>query len=150
MYENFTYEELRNLSEDKKSEAWKELHILYPENKVLAQKLNVATIAVVNAVKKYVLGEPVGRAKKKVEIVPLEPIQETQKIDKQESQQPPKRKYNRKAKSDMPEIRLVIHPFSINISNIFTTEEAQTILNGIGSTLLKNKTYKVEINISEG
>lgn len=164
MYENITYEEIKSLPEDQKAEAWKELHDLYPSNKELSLKLGVAQIAVANAVKKYVLGEPIGRANKKEKPEASEPVQETPQTDKQESQQEqqelkPKRKYNRKVKQDTiiepknvvesPDFRIIVDSFLININNTFSGENAQIILNGIGNTLLKDHNYIIEIKISE-
>lgn len=169
MYENITYEELKNLPEDQKVEAWKELHDLYPSNKELSLKLGVAQIAVTNAIKKYVLNEPIGRAnkKEKAEYSP-EQIQEVQEDTKPELQQEqqvdkPKRKYNRKSKQDnltleiepvtvkneSDKINIDINTFLININNTFSGENAQVILNGIGSTFLKDRNYNIEIKISE-
>lgn len=116
MYENLTYEEIKNLPENKKTEAWSELHTIMPSNMELARKLNAAPIAISNAVKKYVLGEPVGRANKKnkpeqVEQIQQEaeqePQQEMQEEPKQELQQDQpqvvktKRKYNKRIKPEV-------------------------------------------------
>ena len=164
MYENIAYEEIKSLPEDQKAEAWKELHDLYPSNKELSLKLGVAQIAVTNAVKKYVLGEPIGRANKKEKPEASELVQDNPQIDKQESQQEqqelkPKRKYNRKVKQDTiiepknviesPDFRIIVNSFLININNTFSGEDAQVILNGVGGTLLKGHKYNLEIKISE-
>lgn len=163
MYENFAYDELKNLPEDKKAEAWGELHSSIPSNRELAQKLGISPIVVVNAVKKYVLGEPVGRANKKLK--PESPLEgekakrsrkAQQEEDKQEVR--PKRKYNRKAKAvsfeigeagSLHETELNAGSFLIDIKNAFSGEEAQGILSGIGSALLKDRQYSLEVKISD-
>lgn len=148
MYENLTYEELKNLPEDKKGEAWGELHSSIPSNAELAKKLNVAPIAVVNAVKKYVLGEPIGRAAKK-DKPESQPKRSKKSVKEEQAEVRPKRKYNRKPKTEeIPETTAT--SFSIDISNAFSGEEASVIMHGVGGTLLPDKTYKIEIKISEG
>lgn len=169
MYENKTYEEIKNLPEEQKAEAWREIHSIYPENKALAEKLGIAHIAVVNAVKKYVLNEPIGRANKKEKQEPAQEQIEIKPEAQQEQQvEKPKRKYIRKAKqetvielpknkpeslgnevSNYPKINIVVSSFLININNSFSGEHAQIMLNGIGSTLLKDHEYNIEIKISE-
>ena len=164
MYENLSYSELKNVPEDKKTEAWAELHSLYSSNAELAKKLGVATIAVVNAVKKYVLNEPIGRANKK-------DMQKPEPEVKQESpvEVKPKRKYNRKAKPEVEKelVRVDSKPetvvnevphlnednvdiFSISVKKDITGEDAKTLLNGIGSTLLKDQRYTIEVKVIEG
>lgn len=153
MYETITYQELKELPEDKKAEAWKELHSEYPDNRVLAQKLGVATIAVVNGIKKYVLGEPVGRASKMSKELQTP-------TDGQENR--PKRKYNKKAKAGAEGRSAagaenaasgaqagIDNSFSISINKTVTGENAQFLFNGIGNTLIKNQEYIIEIKIIE-
>lgn len=163
MYENLVYDELKNLPEDKKAEAWGELHSSIPSNRELAQKLGISPIVVVNAVKKYVLGEPVGRANKRLKpesqlegVKTRKSRKAQQKEDIQEVK--PKRKYNRKAKAvsfeaneagNLPVIETNAGSFLIDIKNAFSGEEARGILSGIGSALLKDRQYSLEIRISD-
>jgi hypothetical protein len=116
MYENITYAELKGLSEDEKANTLKELIELYPDKKQLAAKLGTAPVAIINLIRKYVEGKPVGRIKGskniKVEVVKPEEIkpettQESQQEPGQEPQQEQqpgvkvKRKYNKKAKPNV-------------------------------------------------
>jgi hypothetical protein len=159
MYENITYEELKSLPEEKKMEVWKELHTLYVDNKALAKRLGIATIAVVNGVKKYVLGEPVGRASKS---------------NKDSSQQKknslrgekPKRKYTKRVNSvldtdqsfaDFRPVKIndikfdssSANSFSISVNKILAGDNAHFLLTGISNTLIKDQQYFVEIKIIE-
>jgi len=173
MYEDITYEELKGLSEDKKVEVWKELHSKYSDDKELAKKLGVATIAVINGVRKYALGEHIGRTKKE------EVQEEAKQVVKEESTQPevptiqlikPKRQYNRKPKeekqlesiTDMKEemvesvaevkpepIKVNESEYSILLKKEVLGEEAQARINSIANTLIKDQKYEIEILIKE-
>ena len=63
MYENLTYDQLKELPDEQKVEALKELKVIYPENKDLAEHLGGAHIAVSNMVAKYLEGKQLGRKK---------------------------------------------------------------------------------------
>ena len=164
MYENLAYEEIKNLPEDKRIEAWSELHKLMPSNVELARKLNTLPIAVSNAVKKYVLGEPVGRGSKKNRPEQMNSYVEPQSQERSELQQDqpqvvkPKRRYNKRKKPevvielpkvDIPASNVDIDSFSITITKTISGEDAQLLLNGIGGTFLKDQRYSVEIKIIE-
>jgi hypothetical protein len=168
MYENITYGELKNLPEDRKAEAWGELYSLYSHSNVeLAKKLGVATIAVVNAVKKYVLGEPVGRANK-ANKKSKQKLQIQEELERELPQEPqkearPKRKYNRKAKAEPvvealnvektvshePAAAVSKGSFSVTINKTLSGEAAQAVLKGLADIFIKSQQYDIEVKINE-
>lgn len=117
MYENITYEELKALSEDEKTKALKELIEKYPDKKQLTARLGVAPVAIMNLIRKYVDGKPIGRANQKKQAPQADQIQKLPQEAKQEPEQDPqsqqvlqqeqphevkiKRKYNRKVKPEV-------------------------------------------------
>lgn len=160
MYENITYQELKSLPEEKKTEVWKELHTLYVDNKALAKKLGIATIAVVNGVKKYVLGEPVGRASKSKKDSSQQKKNSTKDIKQ-------KRKYTKRSEKAILDTdqsfasfqpleaaenkfdMLPLNTFSISINKVLTGEDAHFLLTGISNTLIKDQDYVIDIRITE-
>ncbi len=90
MYETITYDQLKELPDDQKVLALKELKTLFPDNKDLAKHLNTAHIAVSNMVGKYLEGKQVGRKKMTEEEkaqVKAEREAEKKRLKEQEKQQ---------------------------------------------------------------
>lgn len=158
MYDNMSYTQIKELNEEQKIEVWSELHKQFPDNKELAKKLGISPIVSSNAIKRYVLGEHIGRVKKeKSENGQVQTQAQPEEIK-------PKRKYNRKPKEDETIITLPsskdldkeiynesdnTDTFSIIINKVADGENVQILLNGIANTLLKDQQYTIEINISE-
>ena len=149
MYESITYAELKKLPQIEKPEAWKELKTLYSTQKELADKLGVSPAVVYNMISRYAKDESVGRKKtEKLEIVTKQ-----KKARNRVKKQAEKKEQNVAAletKPVVPEINDVERDsFSIAIKKTISGEDTQFFLNGIGSTLLKNQKYAVEVKITE-
>lgn len=152
MYENITYEELKNLPDEEKVKALTELLSITPDRKELAKKLGVAPIAIINLIGKYLEGKQIGRKKK--ETIEVENLIEEPKQ---------KRKYTRKSKdeekSEQPiqslstQVEKIIfeekHNITISLNTEFTGSEIQHILTGISTTIFDNKKYKINLEITE-
>ena len=157
--------------------------------KQLAARLGTAPVAVMNLIRKYVEGKPVGRASKKVnqesqpeqvQVLRREPEPQLQEKPKQKIQQEqpqevkPKRKYNKRVKLgvviELPKAAMEadIKPesvksevinvsasnidtdsFSIIVKKTISGEDAQVMLNGIVSMLIKDQQYSIEVKITE-
>ncbi len=164
MYESYTYEQVKSLPDDQKIEALKELKSIYPDNRDLAQHLNVAHIAVSNMVGKYLEGKTVGRkkmtpeekAQKKLEreAEKLRQLQEqhnqTQEINTTQTQQETK---DNEEEKDIPSITETLKPksnaFGITLTKTLSGEEAIKRFNGIANSLLGECEYKIEVSIEE-
>lgn len=159
MYESYTYDQIKALPDDQKTEALKELIKIYPTNKELAEYLDVAPIVTSNMVKKFVEGIQVGRkamtpeekAQKKAE-------REEEKLKQLQEQQTKenesKTKSNEEVKDETkdevkPEPELKVNSFSIQLDKNMIGEEAIVRLNGISNSLLKDKEYKVNLVVEE-
>lgn len=144
MYESITYAELKKLPSEEKAEAWKELKSLYKTQKELAEKLGVSAAVVYNMISRYAKGEK----EAKLELV----------------EAPEKSRVRVKKKLRKPETVVAVpgpaavwpeagsaegEAFSISIRKLASGEDAQFLLNGIGSTLLKNQKYLIEVKIVE-
>ena len=170
MYENYTYEQVKNLPDEQKIEALKELKVIYPENKILAQHWDVAHIAVSNMVGKYLEGKQMGRkkmteeekAQKKAERETNKKLKQYQEHQR-ELQEQEEVKTNVKEIKDVEEInnaqydkditqtivKETKYGFSIKLDIKMTGEEAINRLSGIANSLLKENEYKVELNVEE-
>ena len=176
MYENHTYNQIKDLPEDQKVEALKELKTLYPDNKDLATHLNVIPMAISNMVGKYLEGKQLGRKKmspeekaqaklQREEEKKLKQQQEAEKVkEQQEKENSNEQKTDEVVKSEetketndkyTTQDYKPVSPqsnassFSIKLDKIMTGEEAGLRLNGIANSLLKEKEYKVELVIVE-
>lgn len=159
MYENYTYDQLKALPDDKKIEALKELKTLYPDNKDLAKHLSIATIAISNMVGKYLEGKQVGRkkmtpeekAQKKLEreAEKLKQSQQQEEI-KQETTKEQEQTQNQEIKDEKFVKVFNINPsFNITLDRDLSGEEAILRLNGITNSLLQDNKYKVHLSIEE-
>jgi outer membrane protein OmpA-like peptidoglycan-associated protein len=164
MYENYTYDQLKALPDDKKIEALKELKTLYPDNKDLAKHLSIATIAISNMVGKYLEGKQVGRrkmtdeekAQAKIERE-AKKLKQSQKQQTQTQQQEKLQQEPNKEQTQNQEIKdekfvkvFSINPsFNITLDKDLSGEEAILRLNGIANSLLQDNKYKVHLNIEE-
>jgi ATP-dependent Clp protease ATP-binding subunit ClpA len=179
MYETFTYNQIKDLPEDQKIEALKELKTMFPDNKELAVHLNVIPMAISNMVAKYVEGKQMGRkkmtaeekAQAKLKREAEKKLKERQEIEKE------KEKITQQEKSDEQKVDEVVKSqeikneetnvksiaeesksiplqsnsssFSIKLDKNMVGEEAVSRLNGIANSLLKEKEYKIELVIAE-
>ncbi len=169
MYENFTYNQLKDLPEGQKIEALKELKTIYPDNKDLATHLNVIPMAISNMVAKYLEGKQLGRKKMTEEEKLQAKLQreEEKRLQREKEQQQEQEKSNEqkldevvKSQETKNEEKLPVHEetqsnnfksnsFSIKLDKNMTGEEAVSRLNGIANSLLKENEYKVELIVEE-
>jgi len=172
VYESYTYDQLKELPDDQKITALKELKTIYPDNKDLAKHLDTAHIAISNMVGKYLEGKSVGR--KKMTEEEKAQAKEQRKLKKQaeeaKAQQQIQQEQQEEVQSEdkvvttLPEIKneesntttpitQSIQPktnsFSIKLEKNLTGEEATARLNGIANSLLKDNTYKISLVIEE-
>ena len=159
MYESFTYNQIKDLPEDQKVEALKELKTMYPDNKDLAKHWDVAFIAANNMIGKYLEGKQVGRKKMTPEEKAQAKLQrETEKklkeqqtsINVNEASNTESVIPEKSISSITQEIQSInTTSFSIKLQKEILGEEATTILNSIANTLLKEGKYKVSLSIEE-
>ena len=168
MYENYTYDQLKELPDDQKVIALKELKTLYPDNKDLAKHLNTAHIAISNMVGKYLEGKQVGRKKMTDEEkaqAKIEREAEKKRLKEQEKQEAMTQLTTttnqesevKNSESDL-EANVIVIPkltqssnssFSIKLEKDMLGEEAITRLNGVANSLLKENEYRVSLVIEE-
>lgn len=176
MYETYTYNQIKDLPEDQKIIALKELKTLYPDNKDLAKHLNVIPMAIGNMVAKYLEGKQLGRkkmteeekAQAKLQRETEKKLKEQQEIEKEKIQQIDQQEKSNEQKEEevikSQEIKIEEKPltnkeiqsvqsnissFSISLNKNMLGEEAVSRLNGIANSLLKEKEYKIELVIME-
>lgn len=179
MYENATYAELKSLPKEQKPEAWKELKNLYKTQKELAEKLGVSPAIVYNMISRYAgdekksakleLVKPAKKTKVKkqaVKTVQYAAAQETKPIvpevnDVEVIKEPKKTRTRVKKQAEkieqviaVPETLSAVpevkdESFSISIKKTVSGEDAQVLLNGVGSTFLKGQQYSIEVKITE-
>lgn len=174
IYETYTYEEIKNLPDDQKITALKELKAIYPDNKDLAKHLDTAHIAVSNMVGKYLEGKTVGRTKmtdeEKAQAKAKREAEKKLKAQKEKEQQEQELKQqtsqtqtqeqvlntdqgkvqeSQSIQKFNPEPKTNSNLFTINLNKDIMGEEATAILNGFANTLLKGNNYKVSLNIEE-
>lgn len=151
MYENITYAEIKMLPRYQKAEAWKELKGMYSTQKELADKLGVSPNLVYAMISRYAKNEPVVSVQE-------ENADETDQREKTRGRR--KKKETQENINAMTDIYETIHEvepdgleentsFSIKIKKVVTGEDAQFFLSGIGSTLLKDQKYQIEVIITE-
>lgn len=179
VYETYTYEEIKNLPDDQKVLALKELKNLYPDNKDLAKHLDVIPMVVSNMVGKYLEGKQSGRkpmteeekaqAKIEREAKKLKELQEQQQLQKQQEEEKEKEKVNKTESQEsqeskevenkaletatipIPNIQTQINSssFTIKLDKNIAGEEATMMLSSLANTLLKDGKYKISLTIEE-
>lgn len=156
MYENLSYEKLKELPGEQKKNALMELKERYPHYKEMAEKIGGTPTALSNLYLRIVEGKRFGRKKKEVaEITIPEPSIEN------EIKQKRSRRKNAiisdsmimKPAQEQKEM-IVIHPkktasFIINLKIEETGNEIKGRIEGIVGSLLKDKAYRVDLNIEE-
>lgn len=106
MYEAIKYDELKQLPDDQKKAALKELMTTYGSNKAIAEATGGATIAIANMYGKFVEGKKIGRVKGSKNSKKAEESKEEKSPEISTetpiivSEEKPKRKYTRKVKED--------------------------------------------------
>lgn len=147
MYESITYAEIKSLPKEQKPDAWKELKAMYSSQKELAEKLSVNPSIVYNMISRYAKEEKTETVKtlKKANRMKKQEIQEKQEQNVDIIEAKPAVQETITAKTN----EVVNETFSIFIKKAVSGEDAQLLLNGIGSTLLKNKKYEIEVMITE-
>jgi len=169
MYENHTYNQIKDLPDDQKVEALKELKTMYPDNKDLAKHLNVIPMAISNMVAKYLEGKQVGR-KKMTDEEKLQKAQERKlkkQLEQQEQQKPEVNTTSQTIRNEEPNAILNTTPsvtpikeesqpiqsktnsFSIKLDKTMLGEEAISRINGISNSLLKENEYRISLVIEE-
>lgn len=148
MYENLTYDQLKELPDEQKVEALKELKVIYPENKDLAEHLGGAHIAVSNMVAKYLEGKQLGR-KKMTEEEKQQKREERLRKKQEEAEISLQLQEQQNQLKDEEETLIDNESFSIKFSKIIVGEEATIVLGSIGSSLLKDGKYKINLSIEE-
>lgn len=156
MYESISYQELKSLPKQQKSDAWKELKAMYSTQKELAEKLGVSPSIVYSMISRYAKEDTVrGRRAKKLEVVE-KPRRTRKRLKNQESQ--PEQVLGASVQEVKPVLEAPIilgnsavenDTFSISIKKTISGEDAQFFLSGIGNTLLKGQKYTVEVKITE-
>ena len=170
MYENFTYNQIKDLPEDQKIEALKELKTMFPDNKDLAKHLNVIPMAISNMVGKYLEGKQVGRKKMTPEEKAQAKLQREEEKKLKLQQEIEKEKLvqqeivNQEPEVIVPQpttsnatvvpivsesVQSKSNSFSIKLEKNMLGEEAISRINGIANSLLKENTYKVSLVIEE-
>lgn len=122
MYENITYEELKELPEEEKRAALLELEKVFPDKRELAEHLGVKPNVIGILFSRYVEGKRPTRQKKEGDEV----IEEVS-FDSNHNES----------------------TFKLTIKNNMIGEEVKTMLVGIGNTLLDSRLYSVNLTIEE-
>jgi hypothetical protein len=142
MYENITYAELKKLPKQQKTEAWKELLSLNPVKKQLAEKFGVSPAIVYNMISRYVDSSNVDARTKPSKPVTLEhAINAVAQYSKEKTEQKSRVSKNEAAAENIT--------FSLTVNKTVTGENARFFLNGIGSTLLNDQKYRIDVKITE-
>jgi len=155
MYENLSYEKLKELPCEQKKNALMELKEKYPHYKEMAEKIGGTPTALSNLYLRIVEGRRFGRKKKVIEPVVLEAA-----INNEVKLKRSRRKSNIIPDSkaittvDEPKEIFVTVPkktvsFTINLELEETGNEAKNRIEWIVGSLLKNKTYKINLGIEE-
>lgn len=158
MYENITYAELKALSREQKAEAWRELKGLYKTQKELALKLGVSPNLVYNMISRYVKDEAESSVTGPSETELADSAKLVERHRKTRSKA--ENSHMREQKKEAADVNNIVYEvkssarekaesFSIEIKKTVSGEDAQFFLCGIGSTLLKNQNYSIEVKITE-
>lgn len=151
MYENITYAELKTLPKEEKAAAWKELMSMYSTKKELAEKLGVSPNLVYNMISRYAKYEPDGTEKNEGR----QAVEQIEKAGRRTKRKNRSRLTDNNAIVDISGAVQEINPpegnesFSISIKKTISGEDAQFLFSGIGSTLLRDQKYIVEVRITE-
>ncbi len=161
MYENITYAELKKLPKEQKIEAWKELVALTPKKKDLAVKLGVSPAIVYNMISRYVSDKSEQKQKQDedetpVKLKPRRARQQKRKVEnvdlaaENQDESPAETPENSVVSENSIEHNVAgKEAFSIAISKIVSGGDARILMTGIGSTLLNDREYSVEVKITE-
>ena len=131
------------------SDAWKELKALYSTQKELAEKLGGSPAVVYNMISRYAKEESAGSKKTEKLKVVEQPKKARGRVKKQDKQE--QDNVLIETNPTVPEAKDVEEneSFSIAIKKTVSGEDAQFFLNGVGSTLLRNLKYVIEVKITE-
>lgn len=175
MYDNITYDQLKELPVEQKKEALIALKGKYPTYKEMAQAIGGNPVALANLYLRLVEGQKFGGRKKKevveqtapeapvVPEIPIAPVA----LETPTQKEKPKRG-RRKATDKAPkatetkaittvdekkEIAVVapkkVVSFTISLETEGTGDEAKSRIEGVAGSLMKDKTYKVKLTIEE-
>jgi hypothetical protein len=152
MYESITYAELKSLPKEQKPDAWKFLKTLYPTQKELAEKLGVSPAVVYNMISRYAKEEAAQEIENAGEPeVIRKPARRRNKAKRQRLHGKPVQDIS--AAMPGPEVIAAENTagdtFSISVKKMISGEDARFFLNGIGSTLMKDQRYSIEVNVAE-
>lgn len=156
MYEDLTYEQLKEMPDEQKKEVLSKMLEEYKDSKTVASKIPGASfIAISNLIRKLIEGKPVGRIKK-------EETDTTETTETNIQAEKPKRKYTRrivdreaineyKQEDIQQKTEVVVHKninTSINIPAVFGNELVKR-LEGLAKSILDDKEYEINIQITE-
>lgn len=168
MYENITYDQLKDLPDEEKKEALIYLKEKYPTYKEMSQAIGGIPLSLSHLYMRVVEGKTFGRKKK--EEAPSEEKQvlnETQDQQKDENDKPSdtpalststmkKKRGSKKKETEIitPQKEQSVAPkkdfsFTIGLEVEVSGEEAKTRMEGVMASLLKDKNYKVKLSIEE-
>lgn len=156
MYENLSYEKLKELPGEQKKNALMELKERYPHYKEMAEKIGGTPTALSNLYLRIVEGKKFGR-KKKEEVHPtiLEaPVENEVKLKRSRRKSVITPDSKSITTVDGRKEFIIMSPkknvsFTINLDIKETGNEAKSRIEGIVGSLLKDKTYKTKLIIEE-
>ena len=168
MYENLSYEQLKELPGDQKKNALMQLKKQYPHYKEMAEKIGGTPTALSNLYLRIVEGRRFGRKKKEVveSVKAAEPPKVIGSPDMEASAEAPvKLRRTRRKSVAVPESQPVTTigeqreilaipakkaiAFTISLGIEETGNEARSRIEGIIGSLLKEKTYNIKMSIEE-
>lgn len=161
MYENLSYEQLKELPGEQKKHALMQLKEQYPHYKEMAEKIGGTPTALSNLYLRIVEGRRFGRKKKEI----IESTKAEPPIAEASAETPVKLRRTRHKSIVVPEPQpvttigeqreILVMPvkktisFTINLGIEETGNEAKSRIEGIIGSLLKEKTYNIKMSIEE-
>jgi hypothetical protein len=162
MYENLSYEQLKELPGEQKKNALLQLKEKYPHYKEMAEKIGGTPTALSNLYLRIVEGKKFGRKKKEV-IEPPKVV--ASPVIEAAAETPVKLRRTRRKSIVVPEAQpattigeqreILVMPakksisFTINLGIEETGNEAKSRIEGIVGSLLKEKVYNIKMSIEE-
>ncbi len=162
MYENLSYEQLKELPGEQKKNALLQLKQKYPHYKEMAEKIGGTPTALSNLYLRIVEGKKFGRKKKEAAEPPkaVEPL-----VAETSAEAPVKLRRTRRKSIIVPDSQpvttigeqreLLVIPakkpinFTINLGIEESGNEAKSRIEGIVGSLLKEKIYNIKMSIEE-
>ena len=156
MYENLSYEKLKELPGEQKKNALMELKQKYPHYKEMAEKIGGTPTALSNLYLRIVEGKRFGRKKKeKVEPIILEAAVENEVKLKRSGHKSATTPDSMEMTTVEEHKDMIVMPpkktvsFTINLEIKETGNEIKSRIEGIVGSLLKQKAYRINLSIEE-